>query len=272
MAEIFKDEEQSARLRAEAEFGQREIQPFFEDDNLPGSVLEVGCGTGFLLSQLAEKYKDSSFSGVEPIGSGFSQFEDTLNAIESRYTNITFIRKRIEDVKSDEKYDLIYSVNVFEHLDDWREAIDICLSMLNINGRLVILCPNYWIPYESHFSLPIIGSKSLTYKIFSKKILEMEEAYDAHGLWKSLNFVTAPQIKKYCHSRDYTLEFDTAVMARMLDRLDEDPEFKKRQSALATIAIIANRCGAGFVLRSLPARWGAYMKAVIRAKTSTASI
>lgn len=262
--EIFKNNEQSVRLRAEAEFGWREIQPFFEEGKKPTAILEVGCGTGFLLSQLAEKYDDISFSGVEPIGSGFSQFEGTLNAIESRYKNIKFIRKRIEDIKSDTKYDLIYSVNVFEHLDDWREAIDICVSMLNANGRLVILCPNYWIPYESHFSLPIIGTKSLTHKVFSKKILEKEEAFDARGLWDSLNFVTAPQIKNYCNSKDYRLEFDTDIMARMLDRLDEDPEFKKRQNSLAVIAILANRCGAGRILRSLPARWGAYMKAVIR--------
>ncbi|MEX1034608.1 MAG: class I SAM-dependent methyltransferase [Sneathiella sp.] len=263
--EIFKNEQQKARLRAEAKFGQREILPFLEKQKVPGSVLEVGCGTGFLLSQFADKFKDICFSGVEPIGPGFSQFVDTLNTIEAQYTNITFIRKRIEDIKSDRKYDLIYSINVFEHLDDWREAIDICVSMLNTKGHLVVLCPNYWIPYESHFSLPIIGTKSLTYKIFSRKILQMEDAFDAHGLWKSLNFVTAPQIQSYCNANGYNLEFDTAIMARMLDRLDDDPEFKKRQKALATLARIAKRCGAGLMFRNLPARWSAYMKVIIRA-------
>ncbi|MZR30636.1 class I SAM-dependent methyltransferase [Sneathiella litorea] len=265
-AEIFEDRQQAARLRAEAEFGWREIQPYFAGQQKPNTVLEVGCGTGYLLSQMAQKFNDISFTGVEPIGSGFTQFESTLNTIEKEFANITFVRKRIEDIKSEKRYDLIYSINVFEHLDDWREAIDICMSLLNSNGLLVILCPNYWIPYESHFSLPVIGNKSLTYKVFSKRITEMEERLRAQGLWKSLNFVTVPQIQRYCKVKGYTPEFDTAIMARMLDRLDDDPEFKKRQSSLARLASIANQLGAGFVLRLLPPRWGAYMKVTFRAQ------
>lgn len=264
-AEIFKDKQQGDRLRAEAEFGRREVQPYFEEQKKPQAVLEIGCGTGYLLSQLAQKFDDISFTGVEPIGSGFAQFESTLNAIEKKYANITFIRKRIEDIQSDERYDLIYSINVFEHLDDWRAAIDICVSMLNPGGLLVILCPNYWIPYESHFSLPVIGTKSLTYKIFSGKIVRMEEAFEAQGLWKSLNFVTVPQVQRYCRTKGHNLEFDTAIMARMLDRLDEDPEFKKRQNRLARMASLANRLGAGLLIRILPPRWSAYMKVIVRA-------
>ncbi|WP_373085379.1 class I SAM-dependent methyltransferase [Sneathiella sp.] len=264
--EIFKDEQQGARLRAEAEFGWREMKPYFERLQNSDTVLEVGCGTGFLLARLAQKFNDISFTGVEPIGSGFMQFESTLNAIEKQYANITFIRRRIEDIKSEKRYDLIYSINVFEHLEDWRDAIDICVSLLNPNGQLVILCPNYWIPYESHFSLPIIGTKSLTYKIFSKKIAQMEEGFGAEGLWKSLNFITAPQIQHYCETKGYDLNFDRAIMARMLDRLDDDPEFKKRQSGLARVASLANRLGAGFLLGILPARCSAYIKVTVQEK------
>lgn len=265
-AEIFKDKQQGVRLRAEAEFGWREMKPYFERLQNSDAVLEVGCGTGFLLSQMAQKFRDISFTGVEPIGSGFMQFESALNAIEKQYTNITFIRKRIEDIQSEKGYDLIYSINVFEHLDDWREAIDICMSLLKPNGHLAILCPNYWIPYESHFSLPVIGTKSLTYKIFSKRIARMEENFGAEGLWKSLNFITAPQIQRYCKIKGYDLDFDPAIMARMLDRLDDDPEFKKRQSSLARVASLANRLGAGFLLGILPARCSAYMKVIVQTK------
>lgn len=53
-------------------------------------------------------------------------------------------------------------------------------------------------------------------------------------------------------------------MRRMLDRLEEDPEFRKRQSALARCAILANRLGAGWMMERLPPRFGAYMKAIVR--------
>lgn len=263
-ADIFQDEQQAARLRAEANFGWREIRSFLECSPKPERVLEVGCGTGLLLSQLSQKFGDISFTGVEPIGSGFSQFENTLKDVQENNKNITFIRKRIEDVTSDKKYDLIYSINVLEHLDDWQKAIDICVSMLRANGCLVILCPNYWVPYESHFSLPIIGTKSATHKVFSRRIAAMEREFGAQGLWDSLNFVTAPQIQEFCTQKGYNIKFDREIMARMLNRLDDDIEFKKRQSGLAKLAGLANRLGAGSVFRMLPPRCSAYMKFVIQ--------
>lgn len=119
------------------------------------TALEIGCGAGVLLTLLASKFRHVSFTGVEPIGPGFSQFAESLASIEAANANIIIIRSRIEDMSTDQRFDLIFSINVFEHLDDWRRAIDISISMLKPGGMLVILCPNYNIPYESHFALPI---------------------------------------------------------------------------------------------------------------------
>lgn len=261
--DLFKNEQQSARIRAEARFGLNEIQPFFQNDKQPQSVLEIGCGTGFLLSQLSEEFKDIEFTGVEPIGPGFEQFKVALDTFEKQYEKISFIRNRIEDITDTKKYDLIFSVNVFEHIDDWRQAMDVCINMLTPNGQLVILCPNYSVPYESHFALPIFGTKELTHKVFSNKITDMEDRLDVKGLWSSLNFIKATQIQKYCQLKKYNVEFDRAIMTRMFDRLNEDAEFKSRQSGLAKIAIFANRFGIGKIFKILPAKFSAYMKVVI---------
>lgn len=262
---LFADDKQAARLQAEADFGFREVAPHVNRVPTGASIMEVGCGTGLLLTRMAEKFGDYSFTGVEPIGPGFSQFAETLSAFERKYENIRFIRERIEDVREDQQFDLIYSVNVFEHLNDWRKAIDKCCTMLKPGGRLVVLCPNYCVPYESHFTLPIIINKPLTYRLFEKLIIRTEEKLDASGLWQSLNFIKAPQIRRHCELKGYRFHFDKAIMKRMLDRLDEDPEFRERQSALAKIAILANRLGAGNLLRVLPARFSAYMKVIIEA-------
>ena len=45
---------------------------------------------------------------------------------------------------------------------DWRDFLSFANNSLAENGRLIILCPNYGFPYESHFHLPIIVNKSLT--------------------------------------------------------------------------------------------------------------
>ena len=55
----------------------------------------------------------------------------------------------------------IFCVNVFEHVDDWRHFLDWASKNLNENGQFIVLCPNYGIPYESHFKIPIIFNKRL---------------------------------------------------------------------------------------------------------------
>ena len=68
------------------------------------------------------------------------------------------------------KYDIIYSVNVFEHLSNWKLYLKKTNEWLNPEGLNIILCPNYSFPYESHFKIPIIINKKLTYSIFKKKL------------------------------------------------------------------------------------------------------
>ena len=70
---------------------------------------------------------------------------------------------RFEDFKPRKKYDIIYSVNVFEHLLDWKLYIDKTKEWLKPQGVNIILCPNYSFPYESHFKIPILLNKEITY-------------------------------------------------------------------------------------------------------------
>lgn len=262
-ADIFKSDDQQRRLQAEAAFGLSEMLPFFEGPVLPNSVLEVGCGTGVLLSKLSQLYPEVRFTGLEPIGAGFAQFTMALERIKAQFANITFIHDRVEDVKTTERFDLIFSVNVFEHLDDWRRATDVCISLLAPHGKLVVLCPNYSVPYESHFGLPILGSKAITYRVFRKRINHLEEKLDIKGLWRSLNFITSSQLVRHCRAKGYYHTFDNEVMKRMLDRLDTDSEFRNRQARIAKLARLANQLGIGTACNNLPVVFGAYMKAII---------
>ena len=67
---------------------------------------------------------------------------------------------------------------------------------LKENGKCVILCPNYSFPYESHFGVPVIFSKSLTFNIFQRYIKKFEQDNSSNGLWSSLNFVKLKQVIK----------------------------------------------------------------------------
>lgn len=256
---------QRSRLEAEAIFGWNEMASFFKEATSLKTVLEVGCGTGVLLAKLSQAHPNIKFTGLEPIGPGFAQFGEALELIKAEYENINFIHDRIEDIQTNDKFDLIFAVNVFEHLSDWRRATDICVSMLAPGGKLVVLCPNYSIPYESHFALPILGSKGLTYWVFKKRIDHLEDRLDAPGLWDSLNFITSRQFVRHCRAKGHSVTFDCEIMKRMLNRLETDTEFRERQSKLAKLAVFSNRLGAGTILTKLPIGFSAYIKAVVEA-------
>ncbi|MEH3079261.1 MAG: class I SAM-dependent methyltransferase, partial [Quadrisphaera sp.] len=55
-------------LRAEGHMTRRRVE-YFEDvlRDVPGTVLEVGSGTGTLLRRLAGNHPDRRFTGVEPL-------------------------------------------------------------------------------------------------------------------------------------------------------------------------------------------------------------
>lgn len=263
---LFSSPAELARIRAEADFGLREIGPAVADLPHGARLLEIGCGTGYLLAQLSGRRPDLDLVGLEPIGKGFAKFEATLAGIEAAFSNLTVHRVPIEDFTlagEGQGFDLIVSINVFEHLDDWRKAVDRSIELLNPNGRMIVLCPNYAIPYEPHFGIPIILGPGFTRRAFDRRIRRVERQADAEGLWRSLNFITVPELRRHCKSRRIALEFDRGVMARMLERLDTDPEFASRQAAVARLARLLRSLGLAWMSRRLPAVFSPYMKAVL---------
>jgi SAM-dependent methyltransferase len=256
-----------ARIRAEAEFGLREIRD--EIDRLPAGarVLEIGCGTGCLLARLSILRPDLAFTGLEPIGKGFAKFEDAIGRVAAAHPSIRIHRTPIERFTPDpgaRGFDLIFSVNVFEHLDDWRGTLARSVALLAPGGRILVLCPNYAFPYESHFGIPIIVGPGVTRRLFRRRIDHLERVLDASSLWDSLNFITVGAFRRECRAQGLEVAFDRQIMTRMLARLDTDAEFAARQGAMARIARVLARAGAGRLLEILPADLGPYMKAIVR--------
>lgn len=266
LAEAFDDPVLGARIRTEAGFGRREIAGAL--DALPDGarVLEIGCGTGVLLADLARAWPGLSFQGVEPIGSGFSPFAAVLDRIEAAHPGLEIHRGRIEDMTADAErppFDLIFSVNVFEHLDDWRCGLDAAMALLAPGARHIVLCPNYALPYESHFNMPLIGGARFSRWLFARRIARIEAENDAHGLWQSLNFITSGQLARHCRARGYAVRFDRGIMRRMLARLHDDADFAARQGGAGRLARILEAAGIARIFAALPPGAAPYMRAEI---------
>ena len=110
-------------------------------------ILEVGGGVHLLASYLNEEYDITS---IEP--SGFTSFTNNISDKLISENNLKVYKNKLENFRTEEKFDLIFSMNVLEHTDDIEIHLHTCINFLrDKNSILLIHCPNYTFPFEPHF-------------------------------------------------------------------------------------------------------------------------
>ena len=238
----------------EALFGLHHIKEFCKKLKGNDNVLEIGSGSGILLNLLSENFKDINFQGIEPFGEGFSSL-NYLNSL-SIENGISIKNIGYEELSSDNKYDLIFCINVFEHLNDWRNFLEKMSFLLNEKGKIIVLCPNYGFPYESHFRIPVIFNKKITFCIFKKLIRMFEKKNDCLGLWDSLNFVKKREVINHLKDSNYSKNLkiidNLSILDFMVNRIMNDLEFRKRQKSIGSIAIALKRLGLLNIFKLFP--------------------
>ncbi len=253
------------RVLADIVFGFTEISDFIKENKV-STVLEVGSGTGILLNELKNHFPKIKFSGIDPNVSGFYNREEIIDNLNKDGHKIKVENIGIKDYETNEKFDLIFSVNVFEHVEHQHEYLLKSYSLLNKNGKSIILCPNYDFPYEPHFVLPIIFNKNITKFIFKSKIKKFEEKENEIGLWEGISLLGRKEIEKYLVKQNIDYILDESIKTRMLKRLETDVSFKKRQGIAGIIAKICkllfiDRLIFDFIKVPFP-----YMKLIIKKK------
>lgn len=230
-------------------------------------VLEVGAGLG--IASVAMSQLGFFVTAIEPGGIGFEK-----NQVASRYLSveannpILVLPETAEEVEfsQDESFDLIFSNNVLEHVNDLEKAIINLLPLLNESGIMVNSCPNYAFPFEPHFGIPLIPIIPRFTWIFLPRSIRHS------GLWKSLNFVTARDINRILRDTDFSVTFREGTMAKSFSRLRSDEEFAKRHKFLGRIA--SNKFASGFLTRilTLPKSIATPMDFVISRKSQKTDI
>jgi len=224
--------------------------------------LEIGCGSGILLSMLSHRFDTLTFNGIEPFGGSFSPLRELGKIV--KLSEILIKNKTYEQFNPTIKFDLIYCVNVFEHVHDWRDFLLKVSKWITQKGKIVILCPNYGFPYESHFRIPILFNKSITYRIFKKFIINFEQKNNQVGVWESLNFVRKSEILYFLKSQSkLRLIDDLSIMNDIVERVSKDKEFRGRQNIISMIALISKKFGLLGLLKLFP-NLMPYMKFEIR--------
>ena len=95
------------------------------------SIIEVGCGTGSLLTQLSSKYPNKKILGIET----------SPKAIEIGKKNDLDIRS-MDTYSSNNKMDLVISYAVIEHTPNPSQFFKFLLSLINPDGYILLGQPH----------------------------------------------------------------------------------------------------------------------------------
>ena len=116
-------------------------------------VLDVGCGYGHTSVELARRC--ARVVGIEPSKTLYRHAHQLQ--LEAGLGNLEFIHQSVYEFSQREAYDLVVLDNVFEHLPDQSQALEIIARAMRPEGVLYLLVPNKLWPVEVHYHLPFLS-------------------------------------------------------------------------------------------------------------------
>lgn len=153
-------------------------------------ILELGCGWGSLSLFMAEKYPKSNIVSVSNSNSQRQYIENI--AKERNLKNLKIITSDMNDFYIDKKFDRVVSVEMFEHMSNWKKLLGNVHHWLKNDGAVFIHIfthashsyrfstddPNDWIG-QYFFSGGIMPSKELMYQF--QDLFKVEKSWKWNG-------------------------------------------------------------------------------------------
>ena len=100
------------------------------------SILELGCGWGSLTCYMASKLPNSKITAVS---NSKDQKEHILNRCKNQgLDNIEVVTADMNDFETENKYDRVVSIEMFEHMRNYKKLLSKISSWLNDDGKLFI--------------------------------------------------------------------------------------------------------------------------------------
>ncbi len=113
-------------------------------------ILELGCGWGSLTLWMAGQYPNSQITAVSNSGSQRKFIEQ--RALDLGLHNVKIVTCDVNQLELDERFDRVVSVEMFEHVRNYRELLKRVAGWLRPDGKLFvhIFCHRYLAyPFET---------------------------------------------------------------------------------------------------------------------------
>jgi SAM-dependent methyltransferase len=226
----------------EAVFGFSIIENDLQALPPAADVLEIGAGIMLLSGYLARL--GFRVRALEPIGTGFSHFEELQDAVRAHYHRIGLplkcVASTIEEFPPRPAFDYAFSINVFEHIRDVELGLSNAFTSLRPAGVLRIYCPNYHFPYEPHFNIPTLLGKRLTERFFRSSIMN-SPVPQASETWAGLNWINVARVRKLFSTRfrGQAPVFNRLATYSIIARALSDAHFSARRSRWMTVTLKA---------------------------------
>jgi 2-polyprenyl-3-methyl-5-hydroxy-6-metoxy-1,4-benzoquinol methylase len=221
-------------------------------------LLEVGAGGGLLSGFLQSRGLE--VVSIEPSANGFEVTPELTAVITAATTTpaaILPLAARELDRASHGAFDLIFSVNVIEHFQPLNENLDALARVMSRSGVQIHTCPNYRIPYEPHYAIPLLP--------FAPQYTPFMGNRRSEGLWRSLNFITASELQRYAGKWNLSLTLRPGALGEAFERLCAEPAFAARHPpAFSLLASLFTSIGITVALKRLPPAWVTPMTAILR--------
>ena len=114
-------------------------------------ILELGCGWGSFTFYLAKKYKNIKITAVSNSKDQRKFIQDKCNKLN--INNIDVITCDMNDFTTDKKFDRVVSIEMFEHMRNYKKLLQKIGTFLNDDGKLFVHIfshKNLVYPYEDN--------------------------------------------------------------------------------------------------------------------------
>ncbi len=155
------------------------------------SILDLGCGDGTRLNWVITKNQKHLGIDISPTA---------IKIAQKQFPKLNFKCADIANLQLNQKFELIYSAFVLEHLQSPQKFLDQAISLLSDNGYLLLIAPNYGAPNRA--SPPFKGSRLA--KLFKGLVGDIKAlVVSSHLNWHS--------VEPLADDSHYHSDWDTTV-------------------------------------------------------------